>query len=383
MIKGRLKQLLFSVTLSLLVFSLTVGVVKANETTTYIRADGSIEGTDKILREGNVYTFTDDIEGLIVVEKDDIVIDGSGFTLQGNGYNDEKGINVSFRNNVTVCNVEVTGYRECIFLENTTNSKIIQNKLSTYIWEDGIRLNNSSNNLISNNNITSYAVLPNSQPVGIWLQDSLTNTVSFNNITGAWISLSVGSGSDYNIVQGNNITLGQTAIHVVGDSNQIFENNIFGTVEAISSGVTANNGVGIKLSGSVSADYNTIYRNNVFDNGVAVQIKAASHNIFYQNNFFDNTVHVEIEDVFVNTNNTWSYNNQGNYWDDYTSTDSDGNKVGDSPYIINENNQDNNPLMEPVVIPEFPCWIILPMFLTATLVVVAFKKRVGQSLSAT
>jgi len=63
--------------------------VKA-EDTIYIKADGSVEGTDKIQRNGNIYTFTGDISDSIIVEKNDIVIDGAGYQLQGN--NSEYGI---------------------------------------------------------------------------------------------------------------------------------------------------------------------------------------------------------------------------------------------------------------------------------------------------
>jgi len=52
-----------------------IGVVKA-QSMIYIRADGTVEGTDKIQREGNVYIFTDNINGEIVVEMDGIVVDG-------------------------------------------------------------------------------------------------------------------------------------------------------------------------------------------------------------------------------------------------------------------------------------------------------------------
>jgi hypothetical protein len=58
-----------------------IEVVKA-ESTVYIRADGSVEGTDKILQDGNVYAFTENINGSVVVERDNIVIDGAGFILQ-------------------------------------------------------------------------------------------------------------------------------------------------------------------------------------------------------------------------------------------------------------------------------------------------------------
>ena len=49
---------------SILVVFPNIETVKANETI-YIAADGSVQGTNKIQREGNVYTFTDDIVGII------------------------------------------------------------------------------------------------------------------------------------------------------------------------------------------------------------------------------------------------------------------------------------------------------------------------------
>jgi len=73
------------------------------EGTIYIRADGSVEGTDEILRDGNLYTFTSDIYGPIVVEKDDVVIDGAGYTLEGNEEN--MGINLNERSGVKIKNI--------------------------------------------------------------------------------------------------------------------------------------------------------------------------------------------------------------------------------------------------------------------------------------
>ena len=53
----------------------------------YIRADGTVEGTDKIEKTGNLYSFTDNIDGTIIVERDDIIIDGAAYTLSANsGY---------------------------------------------------------------------------------------------------------------------------------------------------------------------------------------------------------------------------------------------------------------------------------------------------------
>jgi len=76
--------------------------------------------------------------------------------------------------------------------------------------------------------------------------------------------------------------------------------------------------------------------------------------------------------------NIWDNGFEGNCWSDYNGTDGDGNGIGDTPYIINENNQNNYPLVN--VIPEFPSWIILPLFLTATFVVIFYSKRLRARL---
>ena len=81
--------ILISVLSVVLVSLPEIRIVKADDEI-YIRADGTVYGTDKIQRDGDVYTFTDDIgtdewSYGIIVERDNIVIDGVGYTLQGNG----------------------------------------------------------------------------------------------------------------------------------------------------------------------------------------------------------------------------------------------------------------------------------------------------------
>ena len=51
----------------------------------YILSNGTVVGTDSIQCNENSYTFTSDVKGYVVVQKDNIVIDGAGYTLSGEG----------------------------------------------------------------------------------------------------------------------------------------------------------------------------------------------------------------------------------------------------------------------------------------------------------
>jgi len=72
-----------------------------------IEADGSVGGTNKIVRNGDVYTFIGNVSGTqtlqgsssgnmssaLAIHKSNIVIDGAGYTFQGNG--GKAGIDIS------------------------------------------------------------------------------------------------------------------------------------------------------------------------------------------------------------------------------------------------------------------------------------------------
>src|SRR3990170_8806158 len=62
----------------------------------YIADDGSVVGTNTIQRNGNIYTLTANISGGIQVQKSNILIDGAGYTVQGNG----NGTGIDLTNNV-------------------------------------------------------------------------------------------------------------------------------------------------------------------------------------------------------------------------------------------------------------------------------------------
>jgi parallel beta-helix repeat protein len=118
----------------------------------YIRADGSIEGTTKISTINNVtYTFTDNINNSIMVERSHIVIDGAGCTLDGSG-GWETGVILEYvAYNVTIQNAKITGFGRGISIISSWNNTISGNNITKNI--NGIFLNSVSNATFSGNNI--------------------------------------------------------------------------------------------------------------------------------------------------------------------------------------------------------------------------------------
>lgn len=127
----------------------------------FIRADGSIEGTNKIYRDGNTYFFTGDIEGTygIIVECGNIVIDGRSHTLKsvprllplGSW---DFGIELSSEGsgNVTVKNLRILDFN-----------------IGVYIWTTG---NTVQGNTIMGSNVgVFFAESPNTV-VGNYLEDN-------------------------------------------------------------------------------------------------------------------------------------------------------------------------------------------------------------------
>ena len=142
--------------LSVVVFGvvLNVPVVRASGTI-YIRADGSIDPpTAPISSVDNVtYILTgniaSDADG-IVIERDNITLVGSGYTVQGTGTQSE-GILLSVRSNVTVKNIKVTEFDIGLSLIGSNNNTLSGNTIANN--GEGIKSERwSSNNRIYHNN---------------------------------------------------------------------------------------------------------------------------------------------------------------------------------------------------------------------------------------
>lgn len=294
--------------------ALNLQTVKAQDETIYIQANGGIEpSTAPILRNGDVYTFTDNVSASIVVEKSNVTINGNGYTLQGLGNTEPRtGIKVDEVDNVTIQNTNIQAFQVAIDLYYSSYSTV-------------------SNNIISDCGYFMSAVIA----VGPF--DCHNNTLTGNIIT----------------------------------NTHGFCFSIYGLYETISGNIITNHsGVAIGLHSCYDS---VVFGNNITNCTLGIRVLKSNNRIF-QNNFVDNTNQSESEG-----NNLWDNGFEGNFWSDYSGADTNADGIGDVPYIINENNQDNYPLVAPVdisIIPEYSSFLISSLLLVATLVIVINKNKI-------
>ena len=215
-----------------------------NYSTITIKPDGSIEGTNEIQRNGNIYTFSGNIVNQsIVVQKDDIIIDGAYCLLRGNGTG--AGINLENQNRVTIKNLHIRDFIAGIGFLEAHNNTVVGNLIE--YCDVAVSLTDSESN-----SITGNTLMDNEQ--GLYFFKCYGNEIWNNSL--------------------------------INNAKQVFDN---------------------------------------YFNNPGLPSELASVNI-------------------------WDNGEIGNYWRDYNGTDNNGDSIGDTHYVIDENNQDNHPLMTPVAI---------------------------------
>jgi len=210
--------------------------------------------------------------------------------------------------------------------------------------------NNISGNIISNNGY------------GIYLSEysnnnTITGNIFYDNMDGIYILY-----SNNNLLNSNNFTYNWDCINLQSSCGNIIKNSI---LEENSHGISLYNSCNNIIEGNklyedaccttlfLYKSNNNIIKNNniVLSQGISIH-NNSSNNIFYHNNLINNDAN-----ACDNCNNTWDddYPSGGNYWDDYTGEDNDGDGIGDTPYVIPcGDNIDRYPLMEPFgIIPPF------------------------------
>jgi len=270
----------------------------------YIKADGSIYPSDAPISTTNniTYTLTGNITSNtygIIVERNNIIIDGAKFTIRGN--KTDYGISMIGISNVTIKNVIIEAFHYGIDLYLSSNNTIVNSNIANN-WV-GISLFASSNNTITGNNVTEndwYGIgFAFGRPCG-------NNTIFDNNIksngkTGIYLQ------SSHNTISENNITANiEYGIYIQESSNTIIhKNNITGNGQGIFLDESSNNTVSLNFIAensegaillSSSAYYNTFSQNTIIANNGSrgyvpsvIEIKG-SWNIIHKNNVTANKV---------------------------------------------------------------------------------------------
>ena len=170
------------------------------DTKIYIRADGSIEPSTANITTADkvVYAFTGNNPERKIIERDNIIVDGNGYTLQGTG---SYGIALFQRHNVTITDLTVTQFLVAgIGIESSTNNLIVGNNLVAN-QNDGIRfLSGASNNTVTGNNIKSSKYMSGVR----FMYDSSNNVISSNSITNNCYGI-FSTDASGNIITGNDI----------------------------------------------------------------------------------------------------------------------------------------------------------------------------------
>jgi parallel beta-helix repeat protein len=260
--------------------------------------------------------------------------------------------------NCTIQGNIVSFNEEGIKLHSSNDNTINANQVVENV--DGIRLDYSTGNIVSHNNATLNVYR------GILLDNCENSDVRKNVVTLNSIGIMLHA-SEHNVMEDNKVTHNGEGILLtfsnrnIVDANEAVENGGNGIRLYNSSyNEVSHNNASIDNTGIVletSSNNNTIVGNNVASNYNGILVGYYSdNNAIYHNNFLHNTA--QVAQITSECVNFWdnSYPSGGNYWSDYNGTDirsgpyqnetgSDG--IWDHPYAIDEDNQDNYPLVSP------------------------------------
>ena len=318
--------------------------------TVCIDSIGKVNATNGLIRQQeNTYTLTGSmINKTILIQKDGIVLDGAGFTLQGwsQTIGDVAiGVNVSNRANVTITNFAISQFTQPISLQNSSRITLSNNNISCG-YPCSILVDSSSNNIITGNSISNGI---------LQLDNSSYNTVSNNTMTSGYAGIAVYGGRENRISQNSFINV---SIYADSPGSTINENTVIdcsGTgisIDGEKSTVSANTIVNCSNGIYLNAIDSVISKNGVYNASTCVSLNGdlyrplTGNNTFYHNNFESYSQAVNYQSPSKNADH-WDNGTVGNYWSSYNGSDGNGDGIGDSPYVLAANCTDNYPLMQP------------------------------------
>ena len=361
------KRVLVALTfIALLAFPLMIQPVKVSaDNTPYlsgpmayvtIQKDGTGSGTSTIMQNGDYYTFTSDIKGIMTVYRNNVVIDGAGYTLAGEGslgtgsfygLDNKTGVSLLYATGVTIKNLHIENH---VLGISPTQNAIITGDTIEY---NHVGIAEPSTSTISNNYI-AY----NQEGISSGSQSNKGNKITGNTFVGNNVGVNIMTISKTgDVISNNNFTRnGASSITLGGCSGVTVSNNIITeTTPGIGLNVTAGPmGAGIVF---ISAHDNQIFGNYIADNTYGLTFASNSNNnVIYDNDFVNSEV-VAIPtgggaSKLNGATEVWDKDSSGNYWSDYLSrypsaAEVGNSGIGDLPYSIDQSNMDHYPLLSP------------------------------------
>jgi len=282
---------------------------------------------------------------VLVLKTDGAVIRNLTLVNSGDQPNDlDAGIQV--RGNFNV--IKDVRIQNCLFgidLNQSNNNIIKRNEISSKegfglgLRGDAIRLWYSKNNRIRDNYIH------HARDLVIWY--SADNIIANNHITHGRYGLHF-MYSRYNLVENNRFEFNSVGVYLMySDSVVVKGNRIVQAIGAAGIGIgfkeasnldvvdneVLYNSTGLFLDSSPFQPdtTNRIYRNTIAFNNIGVMFLSRwKDNLFRDNVFLSNIRHASSAAFETQNDNLW----EGNYWDDYEGYDHDGDGIGDTPYRL-------------------------------------------------
>lgn len=331
-VSGVMLTLLF---VGMLMFTSDIQLVGASGTI-YIRPNGDVDPpTAPILRNGNLYQITSDINGSIVIERDNVVLDGNNKSLYGGAQN-LIGVDLANRKNVTITRLCIKNFSFGIWLSQSHNNTLFGNIL---IGNDyGIRLsesnyNNITANIVTNsklhgllagavflwksnyNTLVDNKIMDNQRGLIIWfgMGNTLKRNLMVNNtysfkIDGRCLSEYINDVDHSNTINGKpiyywinrhneTVSLDAGAVIIINSTNITVENlTITNNVEGIKLAYTqnsqirnvtvTNNEIGVVLQYS---HYNTVTKVNASNNALCgIYLDRSNFNLVINNTAINN-----------------------------------------------------------------------------------------------
>lgn len=222
----------------------------------YIDSEGTVRGTDSIQRIGDKYTLIHNVFGNLTVQREDAIVDGAGYILEGDGKS--TGILLTSKN-VTITNFHLTNHYSAIS-SNADNNTISAN----YITKCTIAITTKGNSAVILKNYVENS------DQGITIQGNHTY-VSKNNLVYNRLGIVFNNGNNYvkySIITENSVTNNGLTILVTSPAadNLIYNNNFAGSnsqvnFQNISNGVNVHNAWDNGTIGNYWSDYLTTYPN--------------------------------------------------------------------------------------------------------------------------